>query len=213
MNKDEIRQQVINKVSKLIEDRFKSKINDLQLFARIFYASIISSYIRARTLGNNVGIIIPELEPITKALYAMSKKRSAKHGSFEISKAFEISSALNLSYRIPTTVQNNVLTYIIKFELNHPVLIALERGDVSWEKLEQSKIASILGAALGNLSIARNRRWRRSDASNTVEKELLSAIKQLNKGNFKIIKNKRPYMQIAVRNLTRQKDFINILIK
>jgi len=213
MNEQEIRREVIDQVSKLIEERFDARINDLQLFARIFYASILSNYVRARSFAGNVGMILPELEAITKALYAMSTKRSAKQGSFETAKAFEVASSLNLTYKVPTTVKNNILKYVLTFTINHPVLLALEKGDVSWEKLEKNKIIKILESALRTLPSARNRRWRRSKALSSVEKVILKAIADIKGGKFKIKNNPRRYFEITVKNLVKQKDFINILIK
>lgn len=203
------RNHIIDETVKHINHLFETRIKDMELFARIFYASILSSYVRARTFSTKVGMILPELEAITKALYAMSSKRASKQGSFDTSKAFEVSNALKIRYRIPLGIQNDKITYKITFTINHPALIYLEKGIVSWEGMEKSKIKKILQASLSTLK-TKNLNKKVSDP---IEKEILKAIGQLNKGGFKIIKNKRPYMEIAVKNLIRQKDFINILIK
>ncbi len=207
------KKQIIEDTSKLIDGLFERKIHDMELYARIFYASILSNYIRARSLGSNVGIILPELEAITKALYAMSRVRSAKQGSFEPAKAFEIANSLSISYKVPIAVQSNTLSYKVTFTIDHPALIALEKGEVSWQDMEKSKIIRILEAALGNLPTAKNRKFRRSEAFSSVATEIKKAIRQLNSGNFQIKNNKRKYMEIAVKNLVKEKDFINILIK
>lgn len=207
------KQAIINETSKVIEERFQRRIRDMELYARIFYASILSSYTRANTMGNNVGIILPELEAITKALYAMSTSKRSKEGSFEVSKAFEVANTLSLSYKIPITVQNNKLTYRMTFTVNHPILVALEEGNVSWEGMEKSKIIKILQAALGTLQTKREEGKINGQTRRPVEREILRAIKKLKDGHFKIVKNKRPYMEIVVKNLVKQKDFIGILIK
>jgi len=210
---EQFKNQIVNEVSKLIEEKFQRKIKDMELYARIFYASILSSYTRANSLGSNVGIIIPELEPITKALYAMSRTKRNKHGSFETSKAFEISSGLSLTYKIPIVIKNDTLTYVLTFTINHPVLVALENGDVTWEGMEKNKIIKILQAALSTLGQKKEEGKIGRSVRRPVEREILKAIKQLKKGRFNIIKNKRPYMEIVVKNLVKEKDFIGILIK
>lgn len=207
------RKAILNETAKIIEGRFQRRLRDMELYARIFYASILSSYTRANTMSGNVGMILPELEAITKALYAMSSKKAGKQGSFETGKAFEVANTLSLSYKVPLTVKNNVLTYKLTFKINHPILVALEEGKVSWEGMEKSKIINILEAALATLGRKReegaiSRRTRRP-----VEREILKAIDQLESGRFKIVKNKRPYMEITVKNLVKGKDFIDILIK
>jgi len=209
------RKQIINDTTAIIEHRFDTRLRDMELYARLFYASILSSYMRADALGNKVGIFLPELEPITKALYAMSKKRSSKQGSFETSKAFEVASSLSLSYKVPTMIQGNTLTYKVTFTIDHPALVALEKGQVSWENMEKSKIVGILEAALRTYPTARNRRWRRDEEQkdDPIAKLIRAAIRSINAGSFQIKNNKRKYMEIAVKNLVKEKDFINILIK
>lgn len=207
------KQAIINETTKIIEDRFERRIRDLELYARIFYASILSSYARANSLGSNVGIILPELETITKALYAMSTKKKSKQGSFETSKAFEVANTLSLKYKIPLIMQNEKLTYKLTFTVNHPILVALEEGNVSWEGMEKSKIIKILEAALGTLRTKKEEGKINRSTRRPIEREIYRAIAKLKSGHFKIIKNKRPYMQIVVKNLVKQKDFINILIK
>jgi len=207
------RKIILEKTSELIDNRFENRVKDMELFARIFYASILSSYTRANAFGNEVGIVLPELETITKALYAMSSTKRGKLGSFDPSKALEVARALEIRYRIPLGITDDTLKYKLSFKITHPILLALEHGDVSWENMEKSKIIGILHAALSTLESKSeqgkvNRKTRRP-----VEREILKAIKQLDKGTFKIVKNKRPYMEIAVKNMIKQKDFIDILIK
>ncbi len=203
-----IRQQLIDQASAIIEQKFDSKIRGLEIFARIFYSSVLSSYTRANTLGSRVGVIIPELEPITKALYSISRTKANKQGSFELSKAFDIANTLKITYTVPLATKGNVLTYKLRFTISHPLLIALEQGDVSWENVEKSKLIGMLESALATS------REREGKSSRTIsQKEIQKTILQLKKGSFKIIKNKRPYMELTVKNLARQKDFINILIK
>jgi hypothetical protein len=207
------RKAIINETTKIIEEKFQRRIRDMELYARIFYASILSSYTRASTLSNNVGIILPELETITKALYAMSRTKKNKQGSFEASKAFEIANTLSLSYKIPMVAKNNVLTYKLTFTINHPILVALEEGNVSWEGMEKSKIIKILQSALSTLETKKEEGKINRSTRRPIEREILKAIAQLKSGGFKIVKNKRPYMEIAVKNLVKEKDFIGILIK
>ena len=79
--------------------------------------------------------------------------------------------------------------------------------------MEKNKIIKILQAALGTLQTKKEERKINRRTRRPIEREILRAIKQLKSGHFKIVKNKRPYMQIAVKNLVKEKDFIGILIK
>lgn len=204
---------ILNETTKIIEGKFQRRIKDMELYARIFYASILSSYTRANTLGNNVGIVLPELTVITKALYAMSRTKSNKQGSFETTKAFDIANSLSLTYRIPMVAKNDILTYKLTFTIKHPILVALEEGNVSWEGMEKNKIIKILQGALGTLTSKLDQEQISKKKARPIHIEILKAIEQLKSGGFKIIKNKRPYMEIAVKNLVKEKDFIGILIK
>ena len=203
------RQQILTKVAALIEQRFSQRIHDMEVFARVFYASILSSYTRANQLGGKVGLIIPELEPITRALYSMSSTKANRQGSFDLSKAFEVANSLRITYRAPMSIKDNTLTYKLTFTINHPLLIALEEGSVSWENLEKVKIKGILQSALTRLKEDKGKAY----VSSNVAQVLRSAILKLSKGGFQIVRNKRPYMEIAVKNIIRQKDFIQILTK
>lgn len=207
------RKIILEKTSAIIDQRFERRIKDMELFARIFYASILSSYTRANAFGNEVGIVLPELEAITKALYAMSSKKKGKTGSFETSKAFEVARSLQIRYRIPLGITDNKLKYKMTFTITHPLLIALEEGEVSWQNMEKSKIVGILQSALFTLESKQEQGRVNRKTKRPIEREILKAIKQLEKGTFNIIRNKRPYMEIAVKNLIKQKDFIDILIK
>lgn len=207
------RQVIINETTKILNAKFERRIKDMELYSRILYSSLLSSYSRSNTFASNVGIVLPELETITKALYAMSKTRQSKQGSFDVSKAFQIANSLTLSYKVPMVIESNTLTYKLTFKINHPILIALEEGNMSWEGMENSKIIKILGAALSNLDVKKVEGKIGAKTRRPIEREILRAMKQLKDGNFKIIKNKRPYMEIAIKNLVKQKDFINILIK
>jgi len=222
------RQQIIDQTSKMLEQRFASRIHDMQIYARIFYASILSSYIRANSFGNKVGLIVPELEPLTKALYAISSKKRNKIGSFETSKAFQVSNNLVIRYRNPLGIKGDTFTYRLTFIVTHPLLTALENGEVSWDNMERTKILGILKAALITMKKRQGRGKGKisKSAGTSIEKQLTKAIKQLSGsgskggkrykggvGRFKIVHNKRPYMEIAVKNIIQQKDFINILIK
>jgi len=204
---------ILNETTKVIEKKFQNRIRDMELYARIFYASILSSYSRANSLGSNVGIVLPELTVITKALYAMSRTRSKKQGSFETTKAFDIANSLDLKYKIPMVAKNDVLTYKLTFTIRHPILVALEEGNVSWEGMEKNKIINILQGALRTLTSKIDQVQISKGKARPIHVEILKAIAQLKKGEFKIIKNKRPYMEIAVKNLVKEKDFIGILIK
>jgi len=207
-----IKQAILDETVKILNHKFQIRIKDMELYARIFYASILSSYSRARTFSYNVGMVLPQLEVITSALYEMSRTKKNKQGSFEVSKAFEVANTLRLKYRIPMTIKNNILTYKISFVINHPLLIALENGEVSWEGMPKQKIIKILQAALATIEVKKgkgeiNRRSRRFS-----ERIITETIADLGAGRFKLKKNKRPYLEIVVKNLIKEKDFIGILI-
>jgi len=207
------RAKIIDETKKILDDRFRKRINAMQLWARMLYASTLSSYARANSLASNVGLVLPELEAITKALYDISDAKRSKSGSFETGKAFDVARGLELRWRAPMFVNEDTLTYKLKFSIRHPLLVALEKGEVSWEQMEKNKIIGILQSALSTAESRQEQGRMTKRMKNSSEKEILRAISKLKRGTFNIVNNKRPYMEITVKNLAKQKDFIDILIK
>jgi len=189
----------------LFHSKIERNLSDAELFARITYASILSSYGRANTLGSKVGLSVAPIEPITEAVYeSWGGKWTAKKGSFLSSEATIIAQGLNLTYKKPHGYSGNTIKFKLTFDIGLEILKKLERGDISWDNIPSDKLLRLLYQAARSDQVSKG---------NSII--LFNAIRNVQLGGKNAIlkHNPRPYFEIAVKNMLREKTFINLLIK
>jgi len=186
-------------------EKIERRIRDAELFARVTYASLLSSYSRADELGSIVGLDVPKLEPITEAVYeSWGGKWTSKKGSFTGADAIAVANGLNLKYERPKGYSGNTIKFKLTFDIGLEILKKLERGEVSWDNISSDKLLRLLYQAVKGGQVSRG---------NSII--LYNAIRDVQMGGKQaLIKhNPRPYFEIAVKNMVREKTFINLLIK
>jgi len=185
--------------------KIESRIDDAQLFARVTYASILSSYERSNALGSRVGLRVPPLEPITEAVYeSWGGRWTSKKGSFQTAEAISVSNGLNLTYKKPRGYSGNTIKFKLTFDIGLEILKKLERGDISWDNISSDKLLRLLWAS-----------YRTGGMSSGNSVILYRAIRDVQIGGKQSLlkHNPRPYFEIAVKNMLKEKTFINMLIR
>ena len=193
-----MRPQIIQKIAEELQTRINANLQNLHDSMTQLMTDVLTSYTTAEQVASAEGETIAPLEPITEVVYEHQRKRGGKEGAFKMrGRANEAAKTLQIRISSPS-IAGRIIRFQFKFEVSDPLLIALEKGEVSWNRIPTDRTIRLL------------RRYYKEEKDPRKRDILIEAMEDVQ--NRRLKSNPRPYFKTSVMHSVKSKSFlINLL--